>query len=181
MSVKKRRFNDSYIEYGFTCIIKKEERPQCVICNKVLSNDSLKPTKLKQHLHNVHQQHKDKSRSFFERHASAFKKMRLYSNGTYHETNKNAIEASYYVALEIARQKKLHTIGENLIKPCSLKIVELMLGNVEKKKLLLSRYLIVQFREGSKIWLQTLEIKLCKRLSLLHLAYFQFSWTNLLM
>ena len=61
--------------------------------------------------------------------------MRLDSNGTYHETNKNAIEASYYVALEIARQKKPHTIGENLIKPCSLKIVELMLGNVEKKKI----------------------------------------------
>ena len=131
MSVKKRRYNDSYIEYGFTFIINNgEERPQCVIYNKVQSNDSLKPTKLKQHLHNVHQQH---SRSFFEYHASALKKMRLHSNGTYHEMNKNAIEASYYVALEIVRQKKPHTIGENLIKSCSLKIVKLMLGNVKKK------------------------------------------------
>ena len=95
MSVKKRRYNDSYIEYGFTCIINNgEEGPQCVICNKVLSNDSLNPTKLKQHLHNAHQQHKDKSLSFFERHTSALIKMRLDSNGTYHETNKNAIEAS---------------------------------------------------------------------------------------
>ena len=136
MSVKKRRYNDSYIEYGFTCIINNgEERPQCVICNKVLSNDFLKPTKLKQHLHNVHQQHKDKSRGFFERHATVLKKMRLDSNGTYHEANKNAIEASYHVALEIAKQKKPHTIGENLIKPCSLKIVELMLGKEEKKKI----------------------------------------------
>ena len=132
----KRRYNDLYIEYGFTCIINnEEERPQCVICNKVLSNDSLKSTKLKQHLHNVHQQYKNKSRSFLERHASALKKMRLDLNGTYHETNKNAIEASYYVALEIARQKNPHTIVKNLIKPCSLKIVELMLGNVEKKKI----------------------------------------------
>ena len=72
MSVKKRRYNDLYIEYGFTCIINNgEERSQCMICNKVLSNDSLKPTKLKQHLYNVQQQHKDKSRSFFEHHASA--------------------------------------------------------------------------------------------------------------
>jgi len=77
-----------------------------VICNKVLSNDLLKPTKLKQHLYNVHQQHKDKSRSFFEHHASALKKMGLDSKGTYHETNQNAIEASYYVALEIVKQKK---------------------------------------------------------------------------
>ena len=150
-----------------------------MICNKVLSNDSLKPTKLKQHLQNAYQLHKDKSRGFFESHASALKKIRLDSKGAYHEKNKNAIEASYYVALEIARQKKPHTIGENLIKPCSLKIVELMLGNEEKKKLLLCRYLTVQFREGSKIWLQTLGIKLYKRSNLLHLAYFQFSSTNL--
>ena len=59
--------------------------------------------------------------------------MRLDSSGTYHETNKNAIEASYHVALELAKQKKLHTIGENLIQPCSLKIVELMLGKEKRK------------------------------------------------
>ena len=136
MSVKKRRYNDSYIEYGFTCIINNgEEGPQCVICNKVLSNDSLKQKKLKQHLHNVHQQHKDKSRGFFERHSTILKKMRLDSSGTYHKTIENIIEASYHVALEIAKQKKLHTIGENLIQPCSLKIVELMLGKEEKKKI----------------------------------------------
>ena len=104
-----------------------------MICNKVLSNDSLKPRKLKQHLHKVHQQPKDKSRGFFERHATVVKKMRLDSSGTYHETNKNAIEASYHVAMKIAKQKKLHTIGENLIQPCSLKIVELMLGKEKKK------------------------------------------------
>ena len=74
-----------------------------------------------------------------------------------HKTNKNAIEASYYVALKIARQKKWHTIGKNLIKPCSLKIVELMLGNVKEKiaAVLLSNSI---FREGSKIWLQTYQV-----------------------
>ena len=45
--------------------------------------------------------------------------MRLDSNGTYHETNKNAIEASYYVALEIARQKKPHTIVMSSTSICS--------------------------------------------------------------
>ena len=99
---QKRKYNDSYIEYGFTCIINdEEERPQCVIWNKVLSNDSLKPTKLKQHLHKVHRHHKDKNRSFFERHASALKRMKLDSNGTYFETYKNAIETSYYVTLKL--------------------------------------------------------------------------------
>ena len=65
MSVKKQRYNDSYSEYGFTCIINNgEERPQCVICNKVLSNDSLKPRKLKQHLHNVHDNTRIKAEAF---------------------------------------------------------------------------------------------------------------------
>ena len=119
MSVKKRRYNDLYLEYGFTCFNNnREERPQCMICNKVLSNDSLKRAQLKQHLQNVYLQHRDKSRNFFERHASALEKMRLDSCGKYHETNKNVIQASYYVSLEIARHKKPYTHDKNLIKPC---------------------------------------------------------------
>ena len=47
----------------------------------------------------------------------------------------NAIEVSYYVFSEIARQKKPHIIGENLIKPCSLEIVEIAQRNEEKKKI----------------------------------------------
>ena len=47
----------------------------------------------------------------------------------------NAIEVSYYVSSEIARQKKPHIIGENLIKPCSLEIVEIAQRSKEKKKI----------------------------------------------
>jgi len=65
MSVKKRGYDYSYIQYGFTpIVINGEERLQCVICSKALSNDSMKPTKLKQHLLNVHPQHKDKEKTF---------------------------------------------------------------------------------------------------------------------
>ena len=77
------------------------------------------------------------------------------------------------VALEIARQKKPHAIGEILIKPCSLKIVKL--GNEEKKKIAAVSFSNTQFRKGLKIWCKHWES------SLLRLAYFQFNWTNLLM
>ena len=75
MCSKKRKYDESYVQYGFTSInINGEEKPQCVICNKVLANDSMKPTKLKQHLENVHLQHKTKNKSFFEHNMNMLKK-----------------------------------------------------------------------------------------------------------
>ena len=59
MSIKKRKYDDSYIQFGYTSVvINGMENPQCVLCNKVLSNDYMRPAKLKQHLDNVHPQSK---------------------------------------------------------------------------------------------------------------------------
>ena len=49
--------------------------------------------------------------------------------------NSTLVAASYYVALQIAKQKKPHTIGETLIKSCASKMVELVLGDESRKKL----------------------------------------------
>ena len=39
MSIKNQKYDESYLQYGFTSIVvNNEERPQCVLCNKVLSN-----------------------------------------------------------------------------------------------------------------------------------------------
>ena len=41
MSSKKHKYDESYMQYGFTSVIVGGmERPQCVLCNTVLSNDS---------------------------------------------------------------------------------------------------------------------------------------------
>ena len=50
------------------------KRPQCVLRNKVLSNDSMISAKLKQHLQNVHPQSKDKDKSYFEGQSRTLKK-----------------------------------------------------------------------------------------------------------
>ncbi|XP_056637672.1 protein FAM200C-like [Diorhabda sublineata] len=42
-----------------------------------------------------------------------------------------ALEASYYIAKLIAREKKPHTIGEKLFKPACMEIVRVMLGPKE--------------------------------------------------
>ena len=39
---KKRKDNDNYIQHGFTLILKNgRELPQCVVCFKVLSDQSM--------------------------------------------------------------------------------------------------------------------------------------------
>lgn len=45
------------------------------------------------------------------------------------------LEASYCIALRIAKYKKPHTIGENLIKPCILEAVKLVLGEEHVEKI----------------------------------------------
>ena len=45
------------------------------------------------------------------------------------------MEASYEIAFEIAKQKKPHTIGETLLKPCMIKAIHLVLGEASAKKM----------------------------------------------
>ena len=59
----------------------------------------------------------------------------LDETGTYQQTNKNIVHASYFNALQVARTKKGHTIGEILVKPCILESVRLVLGEEESKKM----------------------------------------------
>ncbi|GFX15229.1 hypothetical protein TNCV_2709341 [Trichonephila clavipes] len=47
-SKKARKYNEKFILYGFTfCVVNDEERPICVICNKKLANESMKPANKK--------------------------------------------------------------------------------------------------------------------------------------
>ena len=136
MSIKKRKYDESYLRYGFRSIaVNNKERPQCVLRNKVLSNDSMRPAKLKQHLHNVHPHTKDKEKIYLERQSRALKKMRLDASGEFFTRERKIVEASYVVAFKIAKQKKPHSIGETLIKPCVLKMADIMLGKDAERKL----------------------------------------------
>jgi len=132
----KRCWSDDYVKYGFALFIDKGlEKAQCMLCYKILGNDSLRPSKLSHHLNTIHTDCKYKDVAFFERKQVQLKHVKLDTSGTFFTQTSASIEASYHVALQIAKQKKAHTIGENLIKPCALKMVELMLGSESCKKL----------------------------------------------
>ena len=53
---KKRKWNDNYVQFGFTCTETTEglQKPQCIFCNVVFSNANLKPSKLREHFNNRH-------------------------------------------------------------------------------------------------------------------------------
>ena len=107
----KRGWNDDDIQYGFDA-----PKGQCVICYKVLRNDLLRPSKFSNHLLKIHPEYKDKGIAFFERKRDTQKRTKLNSSGTYYKENISLVEASYKVALTIAKQKKSHTIAETLVK-----------------------------------------------------------------
>ncbi|KAG7156439.1 Zinc finger BED domain-containing protein 5-like 8, partial [Homarus americanus] len=57
------------MNYGFTSILADpNEKPQCVLCFKVLGNDSMRPSKLKHHLTTIHPQYAERDPDFFKRH-----------------------------------------------------------------------------------------------------------------
>ena len=105
---KKRLFSDEYIKYSFTLIhINNIERPQCVICLKTLSADSMKPSLLKRHIETCHPEVKDKDASYFQRKESGVKKVRLDTTGTFNQLSISAIETSLYTSL-VYTNKQVH-------------------------------------------------------------------------
>ncbi|XP_067947328.1 protein FAM200C-like [Watersipora subatra] len=133
---KRRTYDDSYLNYGFTCMIKSGiEVPQCVLCMKVLANDSMKPHQLKQHLRNKLVEHMDKSKPFFEAKERKLKQAKLDSTGSFHIQAQAITEASYALSYRIARDKKPHIIGATLVKPCLLECTKIILGDTVAQKI----------------------------------------------
>ena len=85
-SNKRRHVPD--IQYGFAHFSEKDsQKRQCVICCKVLGNDSLRPSKLSNHLLKIHPEYKVKGIAFFERKRDALKRAKLDSRGTSYKEN----------------------------------------------------------------------------------------------
>jgi len=64
---KKYKFSDLCIKWAFTKFVEKDgaERPQCVLCYKVMAEPSMQPSKLKFCLSCTHATHQDHSDDMF--------------------------------------------------------------------------------------------------------------------
>ena len=103
MSVREIKYSEGFLKWGFTDIVNADvERPQCVVCLEVLAHKFMKPAKLK----TKHPHLKDRSIDLSKAKAVGVKSRRLDSIGLFQNKNLAAIEASYTVALGIARATK---------------------------------------------------------------------------
>ena len=103
MPPKKRNYKEAFLNFGFTSVIENSiEKPQCVICFKVLTQESMKPSKSKQHFKSCHGELVEKSVDYFRRKAEHLKNRRLDSGGMWPRQNRALLEASYRIAFHIA-------------------------------------------------------------------------------
>ena len=131
-----RKYNKEYLELGFMAAPGSEQspRPLCVVCSEVLSNDSMKPSKLTRHLHSKHRNFTDEPTDFLERlrDQMIIQKSQMKTVTT---SDRQLLRASYSVAFRIAKTKKPFTIAEEFVKPCILDVARELLGPNETKKL----------------------------------------------
>ena len=78
---------------------------------------------------------KDKLKEFFVAKLHSFKRMKLDSTGAFHQETTKVVEASYELALLIAKDKKAHSIGETFVKPCMLTAAKIVLDENSRQNL----------------------------------------------
>ena len=102
---------------GFTSVSDDDkEKPQCVLYYAVLSNEAMKPSKLKRHLQQKHPEHMKKRLILLPKTKIVFETAKT---GYFCQQRTTSVQAFFDVALQIAKHKKPHTIRETLIKPCA--------------------------------------------------------------
>ena len=134
---KLRKYDPDYISFGFTCEFRNgEDSPQCVICGKILANESMLPNKLKRHLSTSHATLVNKPKEFFVRKLSELQGQKAaLDTFSRNQTPQNALLSSYKVAYRVAKCKKPHTIAEELILPSAIDMVTCMLGEKAAQKI----------------------------------------------
>ncbi|XP_028969107.1 zinc finger MYM-type protein 6-like, partial [Galendromus occidentalis] len=129
-----RKYSSDYLAFGFVVEPDSETapRPLCLVCEKSLSNDAMKPSKLLRHFRSQHSNLALKSIEYFEQ---LYKDMQEKTEAESDSMKEKILRASYEIALSIAKNKKPFTIGEKLIKPCLITASEILLGAAQTQKI----------------------------------------------
>ena len=94
-----------------------------------------KPSLLQRHLQTNHPEKKDRDPNYFKPLGESAKKQRLDNTGKQYQQSVGMVTASYEIALIVAKNKKPHTIGEELIMPAAKVLVKHVIGDEAVSKL----------------------------------------------
>ena len=133
---KIRFWDDSYVQYGLTKVIgcDKLDNVQCTLCNTILGDNSLKPSKLKRHKDQKHKENTDSVEMFKAKRAYYDVRGTLPALG-FCLTSQPLLRASCEVSLIMAKAKASHTADEKLIKPSAVKMAKILFGRKEAKRI----------------------------------------------
>ncbi|KAG9466569.1 hypothetical protein GDO78_016401 [Eleutherodactylus coqui] len=127
---KCRQYSNEYLKYGFIPSPTSGQLPSCVVCEKAFSNETIKPSRLRDHFAKMHSDKAGKPISFFQGLMSKFENCSTIGK-LFGKSSLNAdkgLLTSYKVSLLIAQCGKSHSIGETLVLPAVKEIVSTMLG-----------------------------------------------------
>ncbi|KFD46980.1 hypothetical protein M513_12170 [Trichuris suis] len=101
----------------------------CLICKKVFSNESMKPSRLQEHLKRVHADTSKKDMAYFQSLWEKFRKgptLRSMVSSPLQEEN-DGLLASYNISLLIAKSGKPHSTGKELLLPVISEVLRTLL------------------------------------------------------
>uniref|UniRef100_A0A5S6QK69 DUF4371 domain-containing protein n=1 Tax=Trichuris muris TaxID=70415 RepID=A0A5S6QK69_TRIMR len=126
---KCRLYSVDYLKYGFIPSHGNRHLPMCLICEKVLSNEAMKPSRMLDHLSRQHPEKADKDVSYFQ--ALRDKRTKQPKLGKpFSWTSKEVSDgmlASYRISMLIAKAGYAHTVGEDLLIPVVSEVLETVL------------------------------------------------------
>ena len=101
----------------------------CLLCEKTLSNEAMKPSRLLDHLKKIHPHKKDNSLAYFlslcDRMQNQKTVTSMFSNSS--KQAPDGLRASCNISLLIAQSGKPHTIGKILILPAVSEVLRTIL------------------------------------------------------
>jgi len=107
-----------------------------VIYFEVLSNEALKPSKLKRHLETKHKENVTKTIDFFKNKEHELKKnMKCIKKSSTSYSYENSVKASFAVSLLIGKSGKPRKIAEDLILPAAKAMVSIMINREAENNL----------------------------------------------
>ena len=113
-----------YIKFGLVPCPSNIQLPMCLLCKKILTNEAMKPSRLKDHQTRLHPDKADKPIAFFQvlkEYQTQSSISKVFAKNTCQYIK--GLIASYKVALLIAKRCSPFNVGKSLVIPAMKEII----------------------------------------------------------